>query len=252
MRTISQGELQEDLQRFQGRFTSRLADASAPLVASSDPTVRRKALDLQLRFASSALDIALGPDTDANLLDMVTFVELSRLLLDDYWDAKVFRGQTADMADALKRSSDDVWQVARKVLSEPEEAQLRRIIEKWRADNPGHVHVAFLRLSALANPANDAGFKFASPEVHGMFAGVKKAVQSADQARQLGERAMYAVQRLPFLIRTQARLAGQELFADAKLELTPVLRTTQRMMMGALVMAGVAGCGLLLFSLRRR
>jgi hypothetical protein len=77
MRPIAQAELQQDLQRFQGRFTARLADALAPLDHDPVPAVRRAGLDLQLRLSSAALDIAVGPDSDANLLDMVALVELA-------------------------------------------------------------------------------------------------------------------------------------------------------------------------------
>ena len=77
MRPIPQAELQQDLQRFQGRFTARLADALSPLDHDPAPSVRRAALDLQLRLSSAALDIAVGPDSDANLLDMVALVELA-------------------------------------------------------------------------------------------------------------------------------------------------------------------------------
>jgi hypothetical protein len=247
MRSVSQAELQQDLQRFQGRFSAWLADAVDPLMNDPSPLVRRGAMDLQVRFASAALDIALGPDTDTNLLDMVTFVELARSNVLAHWVPSVFGGKQAPaLAAALDRASDDVWQVARTVLSEPEEGQLRRIIERWKADHPDQLHVAQMRLPGFANPA-DAGFASMHDEVTGLFSGVKKAVQSADQVRLLGERALFAAQRMPFLIRAQARLGSQQLLADVHTDLAPALATARRALKGALLLSVLVGLGLLVY-----
>jgi hypothetical protein len=253
MQTISQSELQEDLQRFQGRFSSWLADALEPLTTDPNPAIRRGAMDLQVRFVSAALDIALGPDTDANLLDMVTFVEMARATTAAHWVPEVFQGkQGAALGEALRKAGEEVWEVARRVLSDPDETQLRQIIERWRAENPQQLHVAGMRLPNFANPGG-AGFATTSAEARGLFAGVRKAVQAADQARLLGERAVFAAQRLPFLIRMQARLASQQLLADAHTDLAPALAGARRAVRGALMVAGLLGLGLLVrASLARR
>ena len=215
MRTIPQAELQQDLQRFQGRFSARLADVLAPLDRATDPAIRRAALDLQLRLSSAALDIAVGPDSDANLLDMVALVDLAKEVAGGHEVHDALTRQGISFDDTLKKISDDVWQIARKVLSGPEEQQLRRIIDRWKVENPDQLRVASIRLSAFANP-DAAGFNTDGGEASGLLAGVKRAVQSADQARLLAERALFAAQRLPFLLRMQLRVATQLVMADVR------------------------------------
>jgi len=143
----------------------------------------------------------------------------------------------------MDKSSEDVWQVARRVLSAPDEQHLREIIQRWRDENPEQLHVSAMRLPNFANPGG-AGFGTTSAEASGLFSGVKRAVQSADQVRLLAERAVFAAQRLPFLMRMQARLASQQLLADVHTDLAPTFATARRLLRGAVLGAAVVGLGL--------
>jgi hypothetical protein len=252
MPSLSQSDVQEHLQRFQARFSGWLADALGPLATHRDSQLRQAALDLQLRMSSAALDIAIGPNTDANLLDMVTLVELARTTVAEHWVPDVFHNRQANaLKEAMERASQDVWRVARLVLSTPEETQLRRMIDHWKASNPEQLHVAGMRLPAFASP-EDAGFGTMNAEATGLFSGVKKAVQAADQTRLLAERALYAAQRLPFLFRIQARLTSQQILDDLQADLAPALATARKVLKSALLASGVIGAVLLLYRMARR
>lgn len=252
MPPISQSDVQDHLQRFQGRFTAALSDALEPLLTSRDPRLRRAAMDLQVRLASAALDIAIGPEADASLLDMVTLVELARGTVAEHWIPEVFHNQqTGALGEAMDRSREDVWRVARKVLSAPEEAQLRRMIDQWKAKHPDQQQIAGMRFADFATPA-EAGFGTMSVEATGLFSGVKKAVQAADQTRLLAERALYAAQRLPFLMRMQVRLASQQLLGDLHNDLAPTLAAARRIARMALLASSVIGVGWLIVRLARR
>jgi hypothetical protein len=253
MRPIPQAELQQDLQRFQGRFTARLAEALAPLEGDPAPAIRRMALDLQLRLASAALDIAVGPDSDANLLDMVALVDLAGDVAESHHAAALLAQRGVSLDDTLDKASGDIWHIARKVLSPPEEQQLRGIIQRWRAENPDQARVAAIRLSAFANPQT-AGFGTLGGEASGLLAGVKRAVQSADQARLLAERALFTAQRLPFLLRLHVRVGSHQLMEDVRAQVLPTLAAVRRVGRGVLVLSGLLGLGLLVFGpmVRRR
>ena len=246
MRPIPQAELQQDLQRFQGRFSARLAKALAVLEHDPVPAFRRAGLDLQLGLSSAALDIAVGPDSDANLLDMVALVELTGDVAANHEAGAALVARGVPLTDALARASEEIWQIARKVLSAPEEQQLRRIIQRWKADNPDVVRVSSVRLSEFANP-QAAGFNALDGEARGLLAGLKQAVQSADQVRLLAERALFAAQRLPFLLRMHLRLGSQQLMDDVHGEVVPLLAATRRAAKGLLMVSGLVGLGLLVF-----
>src|SRR5215831_8380387 len=55
-----QGDLQEQLLRFEGSFSSRLMAAFRPLTRDDRPDVRLQAMTDQLGYLSAALDIATG------------------------------------------------------------------------------------------------------------------------------------------------------------------------------------------------
>lgn len=198
--------------RFEGRFSSRLVLAFAPLVDSSDPAVRLRAADDELKFMSAALDIAVGAAPEINLLDMVTLVALGREATARRWSADACGPAAQGLAKAFQDSLDDISGIARNVTSDEVEAELRQVIKEWKAENPNQEDVTAVRLSAYAE--GGAVASLGSRHASGLFSAVRGAARTADSAVLLAERALYASQRLPFLVRTHARIGGSELFAD--------------------------------------
>jgi hypothetical protein len=203
--------LQDEIMRFEGRFSSRLVTAFAPLVASTDPVVRLRAAEDELRFLSSALDIAVGPAPEVNLLDMVTLVALGRDAMVLRWSIDDHGDIARGVADAFQAALEDIVEIAQRVTSDEVETEIRHVIREWQLDNPNQEDVTSVRLSAYAERrTSSAGTRAAS----GLFSVVREAAQTADTALLLGERALYAAQRLPFLVRVHARIGASELVAD--------------------------------------
>jgi hypothetical protein len=65
--------------------------------------------------------------------------------------------------------------------------------------------------------------------VRGLLSQVKGVTQTADQALLLGDRAMFLMHRMPFLIRAQARLGVQETMSDTLGQLSDFERMLDRM-----------------------
>jgi hypothetical protein len=202
--------LQEDLMRFEGRFTSRLVAAFAPLVDARDPVVRLRAAEDELKFVSAALDIAVAPSPEVNLLDMVTLVALGRDAMARRWTVEAHGSAAKGLAEAFEASLEDIGAIARAVTSDEVEAELRRVIHEWQLENPDTRDVTWVRLSAYAEHRETSAARDAS----GLFSAVRGAANTADSALLLAERALYAAQRLPFLLRTHARVGSSELVAD--------------------------------------
>ena len=74
-RTISQAELQQDMQRFTSQFLDRVNQASAPLSESKQPERREMGARLALAYMASSLDIATGQYPEINMVDMLVFVK---------------------------------------------------------------------------------------------------------------------------------------------------------------------------------
>jgi hypothetical protein len=206
---VSQAELQAALLRFEGRLNARVAQAFEGLLASAQGDVRARAMRDHLNFTASALDIATGPVPEANLLDMVVFVELAREACRSRWSVDLHGEHGAAILAALDAASSDVWRIARTLLTREREEELRRLVREWHDENPGLIEVAAVRLPAFSGVAGRSESR-ADVAARGLLSHVKMGVTEADMARLLGERALFLAQRIPFLVRLQARLAARE------------------------------------------
>lgn len=217
----SRGELQDDLMRFEGRFTSRLVTAFRPLIESSDPARSLRAAQDELAFLSSALDIAVGSAPEVDLLDMMTLVSLGSDAMERRWSVDACGDAARGVADAFRASMGDITAVAAAVISSDVMAELREMVGDWQRENPDQNDVTAVRLSAYARYRPGAGTATA-----GLFAVLRGAAQAADTAVLLGDRALYATQRLPYLVRLHARIAGREILAEARRATRQVLLKT--------------------------
>ncbi len=211
---VSQAELQEDLQRFSSQFTDRITQAAETWKTSSDPLLQRTVMKHLLRCVSSALEIATGPYPEVNLLDMAVFVRLNREVLEEYWVPKVYGARGEPLLEAFRKSERDLSRVADKVSTPAQQERLQALIRAWRRENPDQVYVEWVRLSDFSKKAGRVEAE-RSESTSGMLSSVKAAVSSADQGLLLANRALFLGQRLPFLLRLQARLGSQEILADS-------------------------------------
>ena len=204
-------ELQDDLMRFEGRFSARLSAAFTPIIESSHIEGRLRAARDQLAFMSSALDIAVGSAPEVDLLDMITLVTLGREAMERRWSPEICGERSHAVAEAFRASAEDISKVAAGVIPKDVEAELSQVIREWQDENPGNDQVAGVRLSAYAKYRSDS-----SGGKSGLFALLRGASETADTAVLLGERALYATQRMPFFVRLHARIAAREAIVDAQ------------------------------------
>jgi hypothetical protein len=207
----TRGELQDDLMRFESRFAARMMAAFAPIIESSDLVMRMHAGRDQLAFITSALDIAVGSAPEVDLLDMVTLVALGRDAMARRWSPETCGDRARGVAEAFRVSMDDITTVAARVIPDDAGAELRQVIREWQEENPGNDDVAGVRLSAYAKyrAGSSAGRA-------GLFSLLRGASETADTAVLLGDRALYATQRMPYLVRLHVRIAAREALFDAQ------------------------------------
>lgn len=215
---VTQAELQDDLLRFESQFNARIQSANYALETSADLQIRYRSALNRLVYSSNSLNIALGPSPESNLLDMVTFVELSRDVLVKHWIPNVFGPEGQSLEQAFTESRQQIWGIAEKVLTVEQRSVLHNVITAWRKKHPKQINVETVRLSAFST---EAGAKAAGldQQVGGLFASVQESTQAVDEARLFAERALYYAERAPFLFRLQARLGAHEIVEDAGLSL---------------------------------
>ena len=210
---LSQAELQQDIQRFTTQFTDSVAQASEPLIAVRDPHVRETAMARVLLYQSSALDIASGPLPEVNVLDMLVFLALNRRALEHYWNPKVFGEHGAELEATFEESERDMSPIADKLLSPQQRADLNALVETWERAHPNQHRVEGVRFMEFGALAGKVSAEQAA-RAKGLLAQVKSATQAANQAVLLGDRALFLSQRMPFLVRAQARLGVQQSLSD--------------------------------------
>lgn len=213
-RQISQTELQEELQRFTTQFLARMNQAAEPLSERGDDRIRVIAMSQVLVYSSSALDISSGMYPEVNLLDMLAFVRLSRDLLEDYWRPHVYGAQADPLIEAFRVSETELIRIADLVSTKAQQQRLFKIIDSWRREHPDQVRVEGVRLSAFSTVVGRLASERAE-EAGGLLASIKGAVSSADQALLLANRSLFLVQRLPFLMRLQARVGSRQMLTDS-------------------------------------
>lgn len=224
-------ELRQQLQRFSTVFVDRVTQATEDLERSRRKRVRDEALRKNLRYISSAVEIAAGPFAGVNLLDMMAFIRLSRATLERHWIPELYGEEGARLSEVFARSDEELSELAANALSPPQRRELDEIITGWLAENPGQVRVEGIRLSDFSAQAGTAAAATVA-KARGLLAGVATATQTANQALLLSERALFLLNRMPFMWRLQARLAARELVGD----LAPLTRLATR---GLLLAAGV-------------
>ena len=215
---VTQAELQDDLLRFESQFNARIEGASQALEASDNSHIRYRAALNRLVYGSNSLNIVLGPSPESNLLDMVTFIELSRSVLEKHWIPDLFGKPGQPLEQAFAESSQQIWIIAEKVLDAHQRDLLKTVISTWRQKHPDQINVETVRLSAFST---EAGAKAAGLDqnVGGLFASLEQSTQAVDSARLFSERALYYAERAPFLFRLQARLGAYEIVNDTGVSL---------------------------------
>jgi hypothetical protein len=216
-RQVSEAELQDDLLRFESQFNAAIQDADRDLESSADAAIRYRAALNRLIYSTNSLGIATGPSPEANLLDMVTFIELSRDVLERYWIPKLFGPSGMKLDQAFRQSADNVWGIADKVLGPQQKQTLKTIIRNWHEKHPEQVNVETVRLSAFSYEKDLAPNE--QSEIGGLFASVQQATEAADSARLFAERALYYAERAPTLLRLQTKLGTHEVMSEIGLSL---------------------------------
>jgi hypothetical protein len=212
---VNQTQIQESLHRFMGVFWDRILQAAEPLMSpTAPPKVRTVAMRQILLYASSSMDIATGRFPEISLTDMIVFMDLCHGVIEDYWLPEVFgeRGGRA-LEVAFKKSGDDLDRLAEGIMTPQQIADVHRLVQGWRRENPGQRRVEHFRpfsYAALAGRTETDRER----EARGIVRSVRAAIESADEALLMGERAIFLTHRLPFLLRFQARLGLQELIQD--------------------------------------
>ncbi len=214
-RRIPPEELRYTISRFATRSGAEISHVLDIIGSRSEtPKARPLAHKSKLRYVTAAFQIAVGPNPEVNLLDMVVFVTLSRIVMEDYWVPQVFGDEGKRLLDTFRKVESDIWTIAAKVLTPQEQQELRGVIRDWRKSHPDQTDVIGVRFGDFVEKLG----KSSLARRGGGFLGIKGATRAADEIRLLAERGLFSLQWMPSLLRWQAELLLYEVAATSEIQ----------------------------------
>jgi hypothetical protein len=204
---------------FAGQTSSAL-DEYAHRVNTSE--ARLQALNWKLSLGSSALGIATGPNPTANMLDFVALTTLLHASLEEQAPKAVPPGALDGWLETSTVLKTNAWKLAERTLTTEQQAQLVIAIDRWRSENP--TNISFLtrpqEVTALIRQAGEkegrSGGLFSWVGLDPM-SGLDPAVREVTRTRLFAERALFAAQRMPVLLRWQIELMSDQLLRQQQL-----------------------------------
>lgn len=216
--------LQTEVLRFADSFAGQASQAlDEYALRVNTPEVRIQALTWKLSLNSSALGIATGPNPTANLLDFVALATLLRGSVEERAPQAVPPGALDGCLDTSRVLDTNAWRLAGEFLTTDQQGQLRTAIAEWRQQNPGANSSFFTRPEELVSAIREAGQTKAQPgSVFSMvgldpMSGIDPAVREVTRTRLFAERALFAVERMPYLLRWQTELLTDQVLAQQQI-----------------------------------
>jgi hypothetical protein len=224
-------QLQQKCQRYADSYAGQVLETVGSMKKqTSDPHAYHRLLAWQMSQLNAAYTIATGPSPILCQLDFVVLATLSRMVVQDSPGA--FIGDAESPALAMYRELEqEAWTNAANTLTPAQLEELRGLIAKWRERNPKVVLVGFVHFAEFAQSAGVSAEARRKPgSLFGLIgldplADLDPAVRQIEQSRLLAERAIFYMQRVPYLmdlqterIVSQATLSPQVERANANLE----------------------------------
>jgi hypothetical protein len=202
---MTREELEDEVMRFADRFSTRLDVVTDRIAEQSESgLLRSQALTVKVASYAAAVDIAVGPNPVANILDMLVLASLTRLTVEDYWVPEVFGQESGqDLLLAVRVLEQDIWAISGKVLTEQQQEDLRSLISTWHEQHPNQYYIWGARFSEFSGQS--AALDRVA-ETGGLLGQVERTRETVDEVRSLGERVLYYLQRAPGLTGFQAEL----------------------------------------------
>lgn len=179
-------------------------------IAANNPSLEQRRMANLFKTASvtAIYDVATNPDPFTQLIDMLLVVTLQTMVwIDEDHASEVFPEREEILVLALRRAREDIWDLARQVMTPNQLNELDRLMVEWRRENRDVQFVSFVRFGDFANRRGQSILA----EVRsggGLLAPTRQAI---DETRLLAERVFYLAKRTPFLISWQAQAAADDL-----------------------------------------
>ena len=159
----------------------------------------------------ASLDVAVGPNPSVAIMDMLVLCSLETWALEHHWAGfgiPIESGLAG--AKQLAKARDSLWEQAADHLKVDELARLRMLIDAWITRHPDQTIVSFVRLADFASDRNQLTLAERA-DAGGLLEELNEVSLAVDDARLLGERALWYSSRYPYVLGQQAEMTALRL-----------------------------------------
>lgn len=196
----------------------------APLLEARDSHQREMLLRLRLNYAFALWNAASGPNPYANGIQMLVTLAVGQKVIERSAVADVLGPALEPTLDVLAAAQQDTETLVRGFLAPAEYTALRAAIDAQAlqgAEGRGLTAIDLPELlGAVSRAAGPEAERRGLFRILGMdpFAGLDPATREIAESRQFGERLLFNLQRLPYLLRLQAELLVSGTARDLELD----------------------------------
>jgi hypothetical protein len=156
----------------------------------------------------ASLDIAVGPNPRVSMLDLLVLAALQEWALEHTWAGHgIPPGLVGPAKARLTEARREMASKASRHLTETQLRELDRLVSAWIEAHPRQVLVSFVRLSDFGSDRNELTLEDRRL-ANGLLKEVDQVTSAIDDARLLGERALWYAARYPFVVGQQAELTS--------------------------------------------
>ncbi|MGD8293362.1 MAG: hypothetical protein PVF37_16750 [Desulfobacterales bacterium] len=201
--SVTNFELLPLVTAFADNYAARVTQSNLMLQKRlKNNTDRLAAFNMMIQGIQAAYNISVEPNSVIAILDMTVMVTLQRMAWEEHWYPKRFGGPAQDHLKTLRLLEKKIWEIAGQFLTAEQQRDLRNIISKWRKTNPNQQIVYSVRFTDFRDEIK-TGLK----DPKGLFSGVKKATNAAEELLMLGERYRFLLTRMQMMLNSQLQLA---------------------------------------------
>jgi hypothetical protein len=210
-------ELQQQLMRFSDMAVVGINESAEEIAAGFQGAERVEFQKWRLHFVSDLWAIATGENPFANLLDMFLAITLLRVTVEEFFVPKY--GECAlPMLQASVGAEAWIGGLTAEWLSEEQLDELRQVVDDWRRRYPDPEILLFARalgISETMATSEGEDLRRGPSSVFSLLkvdplSGMEPATREMTQARMAAERGLYIVQRIPHIVRGNAKLFSYE------------------------------------------
>jgi hypothetical protein len=151
--TAQLSKLQSVLFGYADKYMSGIAQVTSE-ARRRDPTnaeLRLRMHSLKLVVTASVQALAVSPNPESTLLDMMVFATLHRIAIEEDWARKLYGDAVERLTLVMRILEKEIWRIANDYMTEKQTAEVRKLIRDWKAKHPELIVVSYIRFSDFAS-----------------------------------------------------------------------------------------------------